>query len=131
MIFRIADKFEESFLVSEKIYEDFIEVSQDRNPLHTNIEFAHSKGFEGVVMHGNILNVFLSYFVGECLPIKDVIIHRQDVEFKNPVYKNDALKFDALVVGIYESVKAVEFKYKFYNQNNQIVAKGHIQIGII
>ena len=131
MIFRIADKFEESFLVSEKIYEDFIEVSQDRNPLHTKIEFAHSKGFEGVVMHGNILNVFLSYFVGECLPIKDVIIHRQDVEFKNPVYKNDALKFDALVVGIYESVKAVEFKYKFYNQNNQIVAKGRIQIGII
>ena len=45
MVFDINDKFEESFVVSSKVYKDFIQLSQDNNPLHTNKEFAISKGF--------------------------------------------------------------------------------------
>tara|TARA_B110000211_G_scaffold194099_1_gene222130 strand:- start:3327 stop:3722 length:396 start_codon:yes stop_codon:yes gene_type:complete len=131
MIFNINDKFEESFVVSKKTHQDFIQLSQDVNPLHTNGEFALSKGFQGVVMHGNILNAFLSYFIGECLPSKDVIIHSQDIQFKNPVYLDDKLNFTASVSGVFESVNAVEFKYYFRNLELKVVAKGKIQIGII
>lgn len=131
MIFNINDKFEESFVVSKKTHQDFIQLSQDVNPLHTNGEFALSKGFQGVVMHGNILNAFLSYFIGECLPSKDVIIHSQDIQFKNPVYLDDKLDFTASVSGVFESVNAVEFKYYFRNLELKVVAKGKIQIGII
>jgi len=131
MIFNINDKFEESFVVSKKTHQDFIQLSQDVNPLHTNGEFALSKGFQGVVMHGNILNAFLSYFIGVCLPSKDVIIHSQDIQFKNPVYLDDKLDFTAQVSGVFESVNAVEFKYYFRNLELKIVAKGKIQIGII
>lgn len=131
MIFNINDKFEKSFVVSKKTHQDFIQLSQDVNPLHTNCEFALSKGFQGVVMHGNILNAFLSYFIGECLPSKDVIIHYQDIQFKNPVYLNDQLDFVASVSGIFESVNTVEFKYCFRNLELKVVAKGKIQIGVI
>ncbi len=131
MIFSFNDKFEESFVVSKKTHQDFIQLSQDVNPLHTNGEFALSKGFQGVVMHGNILNAFLSYFIGECLPSKDVIIHSQDIQFKNPVYLDDKLDFTASVSGVFESVNAVEFKYYFRNLELKVVAKGKIQIGII
>lgn len=131
MIFNIHDKFEESFVVSKNTHQDFIQLSQDRNPLHTNEKFALSKGFKGVVMHGNILNVFLSYFIGECLSTKDVIIHSQDIQFKNPVYLYDKLNFTASVSGVFESVNAVEFKYYFRNSQLKVVAKGKIQIGII
>ena len=82
-------------------------------------------------MHGNILNAFLSYFIGECLPTKDVIIHSQDIQFKNPVYLDDKLNFTASVSGVFESVSAVEFKYFFRNSQSKVVAKGKIQIGII
>ena len=54
MIFDINDEFKESFIVSKKIHQDFIQLSQDRNPLHTNDDFALSKGFKKIVMHGNI-----------------------------------------------------------------------------
>ncbi|MFT5248466.1 MAG: 3-hydroxybutyryl-CoA dehydratase [bacterium] len=131
MSFDINDKFEESFVVSKKTHQDFIQLSQDRNPLHNNDDFALSKGFKGIVMHGNILNAFLSYFIGECLPIKDVIIHSQDIQFKNPVYLDDKLNFTALVSGVFESVNAVEFKYYFRNSQLKVIAKGKIQIGII
>ena len=119
------------FQVSESVYTSFQICSGDMNPLHTNETFAQAKGFKGRVMYGNILNAFVSYFVGECLPTKDVIIHSQDIAYKLPVYLNDTLHFESEVEGIYESVNAIEFKFKFSNQNNKVVAKGHVQIGLI
>ena len=129
-MFTVGDQFEENFVVSETTYNGFVSLFKDENPLHTNTEFAIKKGFKGKVMHGNILNGFLSYFIGECLPTKDVIIHSQEIQFKNAVYLNDALVFKAEIIGFYESVNAVEFKFTFKRENT-VMAKGKIQIGIL
>lgn len=131
MTFYLNKTFHQLFVVSEETHKDFIKLSNDNNPLHINEQFAQSKGFKGIVVHGNILNAFISYFIGECLPTKDVIIHSQSIQFKKPVYLNTRLMFSAEVVGIYDSVNAVEFKFKFQNSEEIIVAKGNIQIGII
>ena len=79
-------------------------------------------------MHGNILNGFISYFIGECLPIKDVIIHSQEIRFKNAVYLNDELQLEAVINGIYEPANAVEFRYYFKNSESKIVASGKLSI---
>jgi 3-hydroxybutyryl-CoA dehydratase len=131
MIFKLNDTFEDVFTVKKETHEGFIDIFKDNNPLHTDQDFAHEKGFIGVVMHGNILNGFLSFFIGEGLPTKDVIIHSQEIQFKNAVYLNDELLFNAEVIGVYESVNAVEFKYSFKNKDTKIVAKGKIQIGLL
>ncbi|MDA3929060.1 MAG: MaoC/PaaZ C-terminal domain-containing protein [Prolixibacteraceae bacterium] len=126
-----GDKFTQTFLVSNKVYEGFIDLFKDQNPLHTQEQYSIVKGFEGRVIHGNILNGFLSYFIGECLPQKNVIIHTQEIEFKKPVYLNDDLVLTAEITRIFESVKAIEFKYKFINSASNVVAKGNFQIGIL
>jgi len=131
MIFKLDDTFDRSFIVSSETYTGFIKLFKDENPLHTDEQFAKSKGFNGRVMHGNILHGFISYFIGECLPVKNVIIHSQEIEFKNAVYLNDELQFKAVITGIYESVNTVEFKYYFKNAASNIVAKGKIQIGLL
>ncbi len=125
-----GQKFEFTFNVDEAVYNGFKTVFKDNNPLHTNSDYAVSKGFKGLVMHGNILNGFISYFIGECLPTKDVIIHSQDISFSKPVYLNDVLKFEAEVDEVYESVKALKFKFSFRNSEGKSVAKGNIQIGL-
>ena len=103
----------------------------DYNPLHTDEDFAKKKGFQDRVMYGNILNAFISYFVGEKLPIKNVIIHSQQIAYKNPVYLNEVLDFEAIVSGVFESVDAFEFKYKFIKSDGKIAAKGLLQIGLL
>jgi acyl dehydratase len=120
MMFEVGQTYREKFCVSAKTYNGFIRIFRDKNLLHTNEEFAMRKGFKSVVMHGNILNGFLSYFVGECLPTKNVIIHTQEIQFKNPVYLNDILNFSAQVVGFFESVNVVEFKFQFTKQSQSI-----------
>jgi 3-hydroxybutyryl-CoA dehydratase len=131
MRFKEGQPFEMEFIVSEEIYTGFMRLFKDRNPLHTDEIFAVSKGFKGVVMYGNILNGFLSYFIGEGLPEKNVIIHSQKIDYKKPVYLNDALTLRAQVDEIHESVKAVLLKYSFNNHANETVAKGLIQIGVL
>ena len=131
MIFKEGDSFQHQFIVNENVYEGFLKLFNDRNPLHTNETFALSKGFKGKVMHGNLLNGFLSYFIGERLPTKDVIIHSQTIEYKKPVYLDDVLSFEATVIGVYESINTVEFKFYFANKESVIISKGKIQIGIL
>lgn len=126
-----GQKYTHVFTVSGEVYDSFIQLSADRNPLHTDESFAIAKGFKGRVMHGNILNAFVSYFVGELLPVKNVIIHAQSIKFALPVYMHDELEFTAEVAGYYESVHTYEFKFFFKNADGKKVAKGEVQIGLL
>jgi len=126
-----GSKYIHHFTVTRQVYEHFIAMSGDRNPLHTDAPFARSRGFKDVVMHGNILNGFVSYFIGECLPVKNVVIHAQGIKYPLPVYMDDELEFNAEITGFYESVNTYEFKFFFRNAAGKKVAKGDIQIGLL
>lgn len=131
MEFEINKSYNHQFTVTQDVYEHFQKCSNDMNPLHTNEHFAKSLGFMDKVMYGNILNAFVSFFIGELLPTKSVIIHSQEIAFKNPVYLNEKLEFEAIVSGIYKAVNAIEFKYKFMKLDGKVAAKGLIQIGLL
>jgi 3-hydroxybutyryl-CoA dehydratase len=128
---KTGDQYNHEFVVSEELYNGFIHLFKDHNPLHTDQAFASSKGFQDKVMHGNILNGFVSFFVGELLPVKDVIIMQQEIKFPAPVYMNDVLQFSAVLKEEFESVNALEFSFNFKNAEKKTVAKGKLLIGII
>lgn len=131
-VFNKGAIFETDFTVSEQVYNGFITIFNDQNPLHTNESFAKEKGFNSKVMHGNILNGFLSYFIGEVLPIKNVIIHAQEIKYAKPVYLNDELLLQAIVNEVHQSVSTIEFGFKFFRiRDKDLVARGKIQIGLI
>ena len=126
-----GERFNKKFNVSKTVYDGFVEIFNDKNPLHVDELFAQSKGFKSVVMHGNILGGFLSYFIGECLPLKNVIIHSQEIKYLEPIYLNQLVSFIGEVADVYESVNVVEFKFYFEDDFSKKLAKGKIQIGII
>jgi 3-hydroxybutyryl-CoA dehydratase len=119
------------YKVDNEVYVSFQNCSKDQNPLHTQLDFARAKGFDKCVMYGNILNCFVSHFVGMLLPTSDVIIHSQDIKFKRPVFMDDELLFTAKIDSIYEQINTIEFSFTFKNATNNAVAKGHVQIGLI
>ena len=87
-------------------------------------------GFKSKVIHGNIQNCFVSYFVGEIFPIKEVMILSQSIKFRNPVYENDILFFESKIVNFVESIQVYEFKFKFKNSTD-IVSQGNLMIKVI
>ena len=124
-------KFSRQFVVSQSVYDGFIQTFNDRNPYHVSDDAARAKGFAGKIMHGNILNGFLSYFIGECLPVKAVVIQSQEIKFHKPVYLNDTVTLNAEVADFHESVRTAEMSFHFLNQNNAKVARGKISIGLL
>ena len=131
MILKSDDNFEIDYEVTEKIYHGFIDIFNDRNPLHTDEKFAKEKNFAGKVMHGAILTGFLSHFIGEMLPVKNVIILAYNISFNNPVYLGDKLKLYATVADVSASVNCADIKYEFKNSANVTVSKGKISIRVI
>ena len=103
------------FTITESVYAAFQQCSGDMNPLHVDGAYATSKGFSGRVMYGNILNSFVSYFVGMCMPIPEVMLLKQDILYLQPLFP----KFNML-----------EFKFSF-KRDNTLVARGHFQIKLL
>ena len=123
--------FRHQFTVDESVKQGFQQCSGDFNPLHNDVTFANRKGFPQCVMYGNVLNCFVSYFIGEMLPTQEVIIHSQEITYRQPVFLGDTLDFTAKVDEVYEMVNSVDFSFNFRNESGKIVAKGKIQIGLI
>ena len=125
-----GDKFEVLYSITPEVYKVYVDGFADKNPLHTDEEFAKEKGFPSVVMHGGILTGFLSNFIGEQLPIKNVMIQAYKITFVKPVFLNTVVTLKAVVTGVYESVRCMELKYSF-ETDDVLICKGDIKIGII
>lgn len=127
----VGETYELQFIAKESIYLSFLESYEDRNPLHTDVNFAENHGFDQVVLHGNILNGFISYFIGEALPIKNVMIISQSIDYHNPFFKDDILDFRADVKNVSMAVNTIEFKFVFQNLTLKKIAKGTVVIKIL
>lgn len=126
----IGDKFTEHFEVSSDIHKGFIALFGDRHPLHTDAGYAQDRGFPSEVMHGNILNGFLSYFVGECFPDREVMILSQEIKYQRPVYLGDKLTLAVEIADIHHSVNVIELTCKFrHATSNKVVASAKINLG--
>ena len=63
-----------NYTISEEVYQGFLEIFDDRNPLHTDPDYARAKGFKDRIMFGGTLNGFLSHFIGMCFPGKKALL---------------------------------------------------------
>lgn len=124
-----------SYQVTPEVYYSFQRCSNDYNPLHVDKAFAEEKGFQDRVMYGNILNAFVSHFVGMLLPTRNVMIQSQDINFHNPVYLNDLIQLEVGIDTVSEAVNIINYKLKFKKivagEKPKLVAKGHVQIGLL
>lgn len=129
-----SQALEKTYHVTKEVYEAFQKCSNDFNPLHTKKDFANKKGFQECVMYGNILNAFVSHFVGMALPSPEVMIQTQDIQFRKPVFLEDEITIKASPEDVSEAVGIVNFKLKFYrttDKRQELVATGHVQIGML
>jgi 3-hydroxybutyryl-CoA dehydratase len=121
---RLGDKVERQLVVSEQLVNNFSALSGDYNPLHTNDEFAKSKGFPGRVVHGCILTLMTSSIVGMSLNDDNVMLLSQRTSHKKPIFIDDIITAIGTIITISVSVGVIEMQLKFKNQNQVLVAKG-------
>jgi acyl dehydratase len=118
-------------IVTDIMMVKFLEISSDTNPLHTNSEYALSKGFETPVVYGMLTASFYSTLVGVYLPGKYCILQSIDMQFTKPVFVGDELTISGKIKSIHENFKQIEIKADIINQDGQKISRATIKTGVI
>jgi acyl dehydratase len=121
-----------TYVISADVFDAFVRASQDVNPLHVDDAVARKLGFPGKVMHGGILNAFISHFVGMHFPAGRVLLHAVDAQFKSPCHLDDEIRVDARVAHVAASVGAIIMDLVLTNTTRaRVAAKAKVQVGLL
>ncbi|NBI60441.1 dehydratase [Lachnospiraceae bacterium] len=120
-----------SIVITESMAEKFFEITGDKNPLHSDPEFAGKKGFPDKIVYGMLTASFISTFGGEYLPGRNCLIQGLEVSFPKPVMIGDHLTVCGEIIKLYEELKCVVIKITIRNQRGEKVLRGKLKAGVL
>jgi acyl dehydratase len=116
--------------ISSQDMENFLKISGDTNPLHSDDAFAKSKGFKERVVYGMLTASLLSTLAGVYIPGKNSLILSTETNFLLPCYVGDMLNVEGEVTEKKEFGNLINLKVDITNQNNKAVLKGKMLIKV-
>lgn len=120
------------YVLSDAVFQGFLDTFGDTNPLHTADAFAREHGFPGRVMHGMILNGFLSHFVGTQFPGVGWLLHAANTQFKSPSHLGDAIRLEATVTHVSAAVGVLHLDVVVTNvTRGRVAARARVQMGTL
>ena len=120
---KVGDKESVTKQITTSVIEQFAEVSEDRNPLHLDEEFAKTTQFGQRIAHGMISAGLLSA-VHTKYPGDGAVYISQFMKFKRPVFVNDTLTAWTEVQEKVEAKKRLIMKDWVENQDGVVVVEG-------
>ncbi len=120
-----------SHVISAEEVEAFIRLSGDTNPLHTNDPFAQQHGFRQRVVHGMLLNAFVSRIIGTVLPGPGALWLSESTRFLRPVYPGDRIEAVIRVAHRSESLQIMVLKTAMTNQRGDPVLEAEAKVMLL
>jgi len=105
----------------------FAEISGDFNPLHTDDVFARAKGFDGVVVYGALMIAKVSQLIGMRLPGRNSVWASVSLDFRKPLYVDQAAQVEGIVTAVSASTGMIELKLTV-RAEGKVLAKGSAEV---
>lgn len=122
-------EFSYSYKISQEAHGSLVNVFGDRSPIHVDESYAKAAGFSGLVMHGAILQCFLSHFVGMHFPGRRSMLLSANIGYRQPCFMGDVIRLTARVKQKVESARVVVLDVNFVKESADIsVATGRVQV---
>ena len=115
------------YKITVELIDLFVEASLDKHPLHIDKSYAVSKGFPDRVVHGNVLGLFLSNYIGMRCGIKDVMIIKQSINFRKTIYIGTTLELNITNYNFHEFIPGYDLNFEF-KLNDEVLANGSVFI---
>ena len=117
------------YIITPEVYQGFLDTFHDRSPVHVDENFAKTQGFPGRVMHGTILNGFVSHFVGMHFPGRFSLLLSVDLRFSSPSYLGDSVHVEMVVSQKLDARNILVLDATLSNTTrNWLAARGRIQV---
>jgi len=104
--------------------EKFAKLSEDRNPVHLDDDFAKSSIFGKRIVHGMLTASLFSGLLGEKLPGKGTIYLGQDLKFTAPVPIGEEVTATVEIVNVREDKPIVTLRTFCKDSKDNIVIDG-------
>ncbi|OGG50139.1 hypothetical protein A3F28_00150 [Candidatus Uhrbacteria bacterium RIFCSPHIGHO2_12_FULL_57_11] len=127
----VGRKAEFVVVVSDKMVQQFSELTGDVNPLHTDAAYAAATKFGARIAHGQLLAGFFSTLVGIYLPGKRCLYLGQDSTFRNPVGIGERVVVRGEVVHRSEAAGMVEIKTEIIKDDGTVAVDGVARIRVL
>jgi 3-hydroxybutyryl-CoA dehydratase len=122
---------ERDYVITQAVYEGFLSTFDDRSPLHMDAAYASACGFTGRVMHGGILNGFISHFIGMVFPGANSLLLSVELRFLHPMYLGDTLQLQAKIAQKVDTQQVIMLHLTFHNQTQgDTAATGRAQVKV-
>lgn len=99
----------------------FAKLTGDHNPLHVEASYAKSQKFSGNVVHGMLAASLFSTLIGMFCPGKRALYLSQSLEFRKPIYPDQTLKVEGVVLAKSDSTQVISLSTIIWNQNDKVV----------
>ena len=116
--------------INEEKMQKFCEITGDENPLHCDLKYAKSIGYNEKVVYGMLTASILSTLAGMYMPGKKSLIHEVQTKFVKPVFISKMpLHVKAKVINKDERFKQIVLKYIIEDNTQQKVVRGTMKVG--
>ena len=112
---------EASFTLSDRFLTDFVSLSGDDAPLHTDPIYARDHGFQDVVVHGAGIYALISNFVSNSIPGPCYLWLSSSIKYHKPVYLGQTIRIIGVVKQISQALGTVSLGISIYTDDNSMV----------
>lgn len=120
--FKLGDRFEFEFSISENNQRVFAELSGDYNPIHLDLEYAKLCGYEGQVVYGGLIVGKISQLIGMMAPGRSGIWTGLKIDFHRPLYLNQTALLSSEVSHISVGTRSMMLKVRITTSGKLIAA---------
>lgn len=124
MNIEIGSSFKATKRITDEVVQDFVKLSGDSNPIHTDEAFAAKSRFGRRIAHGMISGALLSSVLGTEFGEKQVVYISQTMRFLAPVYIDDIITATATVKHIRDDKPIVTVETIVTKQDGTVVVSG-------
>jgi acyl dehydratase len=119
------------YQISGEVYGNFLAAFRDESPIHVDEAYAKRLGFPGCVMHGAILNGFISHFVGTWFPGRFSLLLGVDLGYVAPSHLGDLIELEVVVTQKVDSMDVVVMNVVLKNLSQaSVAARGRVKVMI-
>ena len=110
--------------VTARDVELYAEITEDRNPLHFDPDFAARTKFGRLVAQGGITSGMLNALVAMDLPGPGTVFMSQSLRYLAPTYLGDTLTAEVEVLAVKPDKPVCQLKATITNQDGTVVLEG-------
>jgi acyl dehydratase len=122
----VGDEARRAFHIDDAAMAAFQALSGDVSLIHTDPDYARSRGFDGVIAYGGLFLAHLSHTVGMLIPGVRGLSTRWSINYRRPMYPGQSGEIILTVVNVSAATGLVDCRFRI-ESGGKTVATGETQ----